>query len=181
MGLLLFNWLGYKLVIHYVQNKADRQLEARIDLNEYDESQLIEMRVPLNMPYQNNSSEFERHYGEIRIDGKYYTYVKRKIEDGILILKCLPNTQKEILKNTDNILFQANNGIDQEQNGKAPVSPFVKVIKCFLSDYDNSFANFNLNNLQQSSIYCLQTKTSFLNSGFVSPSEQPPDHLASIA
>lgn len=174
--MLLFNWLGYKLVINYFQHKADRQLEARIDINDYDESQLVEMRVPLNLPYQTTmQSEFERHYGEIEIDGKYYTYVKKKIEDGVLVLKCLPNTQKEILKNTDNILFQANNGIDQEQNGKAPASPHAKVIKCFLSDFDDTQAKFHLNALSQLSINWLQTSTAILNGGFSSPSEQPPD------
>ena len=36
--------------------KADSQLEAKIDVNDYDESQLIEIRVALDMPYQNSSS-----------------------------------------------------------------------------------------------------------------------------
>ena len=75
--LLVFNWYGYRFVTGYFQKKADSQLEAKIDVNDYDESQLIEIRVALDMPYQNSSSEFERHYGEIEINGKIYAYVKQ--------------------------------------------------------------------------------------------------------
>src|SRR5439155_4988660 len=50
--LLLFNWYGYRFVTNYLQKKADSQLEARLDVNDYDESQLIEIRIELNIPYQ---------------------------------------------------------------------------------------------------------------------------------
>lgn len=173
--LLLFNWIGYKLWIAYLQNKADQQLEARIDVNDYDESQLLEIRVALNMPYQNASTEFERQYGEIQIDGKYYRYVKRKIEDGYLILKCIPNTQKQELRNSSNDLFKINYGIDQDQNGKAS-SPFAKVIKGLMSDYENiSFGYyggifFSNNNSNRSSDQIL------ISQNFTSSPEQPPEN-----
>ena len=41
--------------------QSDQQLELRLDNNDYDESQLIEVRVALNMPYQNEQADFERH------------------------------------------------------------------------------------------------------------------------
>ena len=174
MSLLLFNWFGYKLVLKYLVTKADLKLETRIDLNDYEESQLLEIRVALNMPYQNTQAEFERHYGEIEIDGKYYTYVKSKIEEGYLVLKCIPNFQKEILINTDNILFKATNDIDQE-NEKSP-SPFVKVIKCFLGDFDNDKLNFHLYAVNVLNKRYWFSKTSFLNHGFPTAHEQPPEY-----
>jgi hypothetical protein len=171
--LLLFNWFGYKLVLNYLQQEADMQLEVRIDADDYDESQLLEIRVPLNMPYQPSSMEYERHYGEIEIDGKSYTYVKRKIEAGCLVLKCLPNLQRELIKNTANEFYKAINGIDQE-NGKA-TSPFVKLLKCLPGDFDDDAFSFQFNTFFSHVKNCLTPQSTFINAGFASICEQPPD------
>jgi hypothetical protein len=142
LALLVFNWIGYRFVVNYLQQNADRKLESRIDQNDFDESQLVEIRVPLNMPYQNTWTEFERHYGQIEIDGKFYNYVKRKIEDGWLILKCLPNEQKQNIRNNGDVLFQITDGIAQDQNSKSS-SPISKLVKIYSSDYENQFYSFN--------------------------------------
>ena len=172
--LLVFNWYGYRFVTNYLQKKADKQLEARIDVNDYYESQLIEIRVPLNMPYQNNSSDFERHYGEIEVNGEIYTYVKRKIEDGVLILKCIPNTEKQNIKNADNILFTANNGLDQEHNAKNN-SPLTNIAKTLLGEYDAEQQNYDLKALQNMINDRAQTEASFLKTVSLPVAEQPPE------
>jgi len=173
--LLLFNWYGYRFVTRYLQKKADHQLEARLDVNDYAESQLIEIRVPLNMPYQNNWAEFERHYGEIEISGKIYTYVKRKIEDGNLILKCIPNTVKQNLKNADNVLFTANNGLDQAQNNNKGNSPLTNIFKTIFSDYDNYSLNCNVKPVADLQSGSWQQGDFSVNSAFLPVAEQPPE------
>jgi len=178
--LLVFNWYGYRFVTNYLQKKADKQLEARLDVNDYSEAQLIEIRVPLNMPYQNNSSKFERHYGEIEVNGKIYTYVKRKIEDGVLILKCIPNTQKQNLKNADNILFTANNGLDQEHNGKNN-SPLTNIVKTLLGEYDAQQQNYDLNALQNIAKDQSHKAVSFLKTVSLPVAEQPPENSCFLA
>ena len=172
--LLVFNWYGYRFVTGYFQKRADSQLEAKIDVNDYDESQLVEIRVALNIPYQNSSSGFERHYGEIELNGKIYAYVKRKVEDGYLVLKCIPNTVKQDIKNADNILFTANNGLDQEHNGKSN-SPLSNIFKSIFSDYDDYSQNYNLKNVADDNQKPLDTGTSFFNSVYLPVSEQPPE------
>jgi len=173
--LLLFNWYGYRFVTSYLQKKADHQLEARLDVNDYDESQLIEIKVPLNMPYQNSWAEFERHYGEIEISGKIYTYVKRKIEDGNLILKCIPNTTKQDLKNADNILFTANNGLDQEQNNNKGNSPLTNIFKTIFNDYDNYSLTYNLKLVADLQSGTWQQEDILFNSAFLPVAEHPPE------
>jgi len=177
--LLLFNWYGYRFVTNYLQQKADRQLESRIDLNQYDESQLIEIRVALNMPYQNNQADFERHYGEIEINGKIYTYVKRKIEDGYLVLKCIPNTVKQNIKAADNALFNANNGIDQEHNGSKSNSPVNQVAKNVFSDYDDYSFHINLKAFASFRNEYMLSGAARFNSVSLPVSEQPPESCAS--
>ena len=58
LSIFLFNWFGYRLLSDYLQDRADIQLESQLDQHQYDETSLIEIRVPLNMPYQNISSSF---------------------------------------------------------------------------------------------------------------------------
>jgi hypothetical protein len=148
-------------------------------VNDYDESQLIEIRVALDMPYQVSSSEFERHYGEIELDGKIYAYVKRKIDNGYLVLKCIPNTAKQNIKSADNILFTANNGLDQEHNGKSN-SPLSNIFKSIFSDYDDCSQKYNLKNVEGSNQKPLNTGTSFFNSVCLPVSEQPPEVVSSL-
>jgi hypothetical protein len=120
IGVFFFNWFGFRLLTGYLQHRADQQLEAKIDLNDYDESQLIEMRVPLNMPYQTQSSGFERIDGEIEISGIHYKYVKRKIEMGELVLLCLPNHSKMQLESAEDEYYQLVNDLQNPVQNKGP-------------------------------------------------------------
>lgn len=137
LGLLLFNWCGYRWVINIVQQQADTRLEASLDRNEYDESQLIEIKVPVNMPYQTNWAGFERFDGEIEVNGIHYKYVKRKVQDGQLILKCIPNQAKQQLESAKDNIFKATNDLQQDNTAKKSGTPAPSPVKNVLSDYDN--------------------------------------------
>ncbi len=132
--LLSFNWYGYRLVTDLLSEKADARLEAALDNDQYDESQLIEVKVALNVPYQVNSSEFERHYGEMQVDGVYYTYVKSKVEDGFLVLKCIPNASKQQIHSAGNDYYKMTNGLDQEHQSKKTSN--TQVVKQSIGDFD---------------------------------------------
>lgn len=167
--LLFFNWYGYQFVISHLKKTADQKLESNIDQNNYDESQLIEIRVALNMPYQERYTEFERHYGEINIDGKVYSYVKRKIQGDVLILKCIPNESKQLLKNASDDLVKSNSGQDKENSGKKQSS-----LKIFSSDYEdkNQFCNISLHLLSTNDKNI--DYTSALNEVLIKTPHQPP-------
>lgn len=137
LGLLLFNWCGYRWVINLVQQNADTRLEAKLDRNEYDESQLIEIKVPVNLPYQTNWAAFERYDGEIEVNGVHYKYVKRKMEDGQLVLKCIPNQTKQRLESAKDDLFKITNDLQQDNAAKKSGAPATTLVKNVLGDYDN--------------------------------------------
>ena len=171
---LFFNWYGYRIVAGMMEKKADIALDNRLDNNQYDESQLIELRVALDVPYQNNQSEFERHYGEMQIDGKYYTYVKRKIENGFLILKCIPNDGKQRIKAAGNDFFKMANGLDQNhQQDKKGNTSFAKN---FWSEYDDQLNSFDIDP-SSDAIHTrfIHNSISLYNSNRSTP-ERPPDH-----
>ena len=140
--ILSFNFCGYRMLISLLQNKADAKLEAYIDNNNYDDSQLVEMRVEMNMPYQERHTEFERHYGEITIDGKAYTYVKRKIDGNVLVLKCIANQKRQDLKEKSDDITKANSGQDQQNNKQS--GSFLKILN---GDYDHKNQSYALSAL----------------------------------
>jgi hypothetical protein len=155
---MLFNMVGYRFVLAVMDNMATQKLDAKLDAGEYAEENLIEIKVPLNMPYQNRVTEFERHYGEITIEGKAYTYVKMRIDKDMLVLKCIANSGKELLKNTSDNLAKANSSQDMENNGKKHNTSFSKNIS---SDYDNCNQFYNLSQ----NIIVVEIK----HTGFASP------------
>jgi hypothetical protein len=130
IGILFFNWYGYQLLTAYWQQKAEKSLVARLDRNDYDDAQLISIKVPLtNIDYYNSSTTFERVDGQIELNGVHYNYVKRRIYKGQLELLCIPNTATTNLQKAKNEFFKQVNDLQQQGQGKknnAPVKDFSK-------------------------------------------------------
>ncbi len=136
--IFLFNWFGYRLLSDYLQHRADTQLESQLDQQQYNEASLIEIRVPLNMPYQSISSSFERYDGEIAFNGIHYKYVKRKVENGELVLLCLPNENRMRLQNARDEFFKLVNDLQHNsQNKNTPVSSIKNPITEYWEQQNN--------------------------------------------
>jgi hypothetical protein len=134
----LFNTGGYLLVFDHLEKGVGRNMIARIDQQAYDDQDLLEIRVPVNLPYQTNSMEFERVDGEVDVAGVHYNYVKRKFYNDTLILLCLPNTEKTKLFNARETFFSLVNDLQQDEPLKQsplPVktSKFAKV-ECMVAE-----------------------------------------------
>lgn len=95
---LVFNMIGYRAWFYYAEQRSDAAIEGRLDKNQYKETDLVSLTIPLNNPYQIDQKTFERVNGEINLLGKTFKYVKRKVADGNLVLLCIPDDHKMILK-----------------------------------------------------------------------------------
>ena len=138
--MLAFNWVGYRMLSSYMENSSDVVLETKIEKAEYDESSLIEIRVPLNAPYlADNTDEFERYDGELELDGIHYKYVKRKIVNGELVLLCLPNKSKTELQNSREEFFKLVNDLNHDQN-KSKSTTSYKSVTTEYREVTNSWA-----------------------------------------
>lgn len=174
LALLLFNFVGYRLMFDLLQQKANKQLVAKLDNNEYSDADLITLTVPLSMPYLTDSKDFERKDGEITIDGKIYHYVKQKISRGNLILKCLPDEQKMHLQNAKDDFFKLANEL-QNNSASKKSGEHSQVIKLVISDYIktentvNAFALSTISNTYTDN-YLVQ-----LQKGNTLIAEQPPE------
>lgn len=122
-ALLLFNLVGYKVWFYYQQVSSAQRMQASVDSNDYDEKDLITIKVPMSMPYFTEWKDFERYDGSIEVNGQHYNYVKRKVSNDTLILLCLPNHEQNRLSESKNIYDNlAGNGPSADQNGKSGAS-----------------------------------------------------------
>jgi hypothetical protein len=131
LALLLFNTAGYRVLFNILEQKATARLENKIDAGNYSEEQLVEVKIPLSMPYYSDK-DYESVYGETDWNGQHYRYVKRKITDNTLYLLCLPNEEKNIIVNTKNEMTKAAN--DVSSNTPAQQKQVPSLVKLISSD-----------------------------------------------
>jgi hypothetical protein len=123
--LLIFsiNWFGYRFIFDYAQHTNNLNLETIFDNELYDDAQLVELKIAMDLPYQTNRPVYERVDGEIYVEGILYKYVKRKVAYDTLYLMCLPNTKKMLLETAKNDFFKnwnepdKNNTSNNAENG----------------------------------------------------------------
>ncbi len=149
IALLLTNHFGYRVIFMFAEQVADNSLETALDNIEYEEDELLTITVPLSNPYQLNQSDFERVDGEINIDGKVFRYVKRKIVNGDLILKCIPHHEKmKIQYEKLEFLAKTYSPLQFVEKNKSSLN-FSITSKSYVVEYESQFHssfNFLLNN-----------------------------------
>lgn len=128
----LFNVVGYKIFFYYLEIEADEHIQSKIEQISELNKELITIKIPINLPYHTDWSNFERVDGEVNFRGKIYKYVKQKVSRDTLILLCINDEQKvEIGKQSDNY-FKKINDLTKDNNKK----PNIKQTKI---DYFESF------------------------------------------
>jgi len=159
-----------------MEDKANTRLEAQLDNNNYDEAQLISIKVPANhLAYYNNSKQFERVDGEIEINGVQYKYVKKRLYNDAFEYLCIPNNDVNKLRTARDDFFKLVN--DLQNNGQSKKSaPHSNTSKNFIADYilDNNFYQFSGANsfASEKSLFNL----SYIAHCYIPVAEQPPDH-----
>lgn len=126
---MVFNLAGYRWLFSAIEKKATANLEQKISSGNYSEEQLVEIRIPLNMPYYSDK-DYENVYGETDFNGEHYRYVKRKVSDNILYLLCLPNKEKTSIANAKNEFTKAVNDIPANKPGSQQKKQFYKTPHC---------------------------------------------------
>ncbi len=140
---MLFNTVGYRFAFSYLEKKATTQLDLAIDAGKYDERNLIEIKIPLNMPYFSDK-EYEIAYGETEFDGKHYHYVKRKVSNNTLYLLCLPNNDKTILLAAKNNIEK--NNLEATNNKSDKKGSFPSLTKSLQQEYIKTNFEYQLQN-----------------------------------
>jgi hypothetical protein len=172
LALLLFNTAGYRFLFNILEQKATTRLENKIDAADYSDEQLVEIKIPLSMPYYSDK-EYESVYGETDWQGQHYHYVKRKIVDNTLYLLCLPNEEKNIIVKAKNEMTKAANDISSNTSGQQKQAP--SLIKLIISDYINDENSFSLNAFLQAGKSWYIKDVSIYNPYTPQTPAQPPE------
>jgi hypothetical protein len=174
--ILSFNWYGYDLLVKILETHYDEQLEIALNNNNYDASQIVELDSKVILPYVADMTSFERVNGEVTIDGVHYKFIERKYENGRVIYRCIPNTEKTRLYSARSTFYELMNEIqDSSNHSKHPAKPLTA--KKTLSEYELlesgklSYGVCDLFNLGYYSLKPNATKPSF---GIHSP---PPEFV----
>lgn len=176
LAILVFNWVGYRLVSQWLEAHVNRTLEVSLDKNEYNEEDLVEIRVPINLPYSTDWKEFQRIDGEVRLGDVLYKYVKRKVENGQLVLLCLPNKSKMAVQTARDKFFLLVNDLQQESqskdNSKVPTGHSFKSLFTEYWQNDDNWVFAGCDGIIQ--VYGPVPSEGCL-SAFILPLLQPPD------
>jgi hypothetical protein len=134
LGMMLFNWFGYRWLAAFLEDFSKIELQAQLDRDQYDPAELVLIKIPAtHLSYYNPSESFERVRGEVEIEGVLYSYVKLRLFNDSLELLCLPNQKATRLQTAKDDFFKLVNDFQQPtQPKKADDHP--SVVKVYLPD-----------------------------------------------
>ena len=136
----LFNLAGYSLVFHYFIRQSEDKLAARIDDNKYKDAELVQISIPFNLPYTQNSSGFETLQGSVELNGILYNYVKRRIYNDTLYIMCLPNEHRtQLLKEKSKYASEVNDFAASKKE-KEPAAKKASPS----TEYNNTIAQYSV-------------------------------------
>jgi len=171
LSLMVFNLVGYRWLFSAIENKATANLEQKISSGEYNDDQLVEIRIPLNMPYYSDK-DYENVYGETDFNGDHYRYVKRKVSGNTLYLLCLPNKEKTSIVKVKNDFTKAVNDVPANKQGSQQKSNFIKLLT---SEFKISESIIGENNFSSLSLQFISRNTAVTNLFTPLTEAQPPE------
>lgn len=172
MGVLLFNFYGYRLMIGYMQHQHATTLAQQLDREQYGTDDLRSIKIPLQLPYYNGSTDWERVEGSIDIEGVTYEYVKRRVHADTLELLCLPNRGKMHLQSAAVEFFKFSLEGTPAKSDKQPTT-----VKIALPDYCQELPLFALAAPAPAAAEPFFSYTSLLSAGYLARGEHPPESM----
>ena len=169
----LFNLAGGPLFIEYLIQKNDAAAVCQIDNGSYSAMQLIEMKVPLRVPYYSSSVKYERYYGEVELEGEYYKYVMRKVAEDTVYLLCLPDHNKSKLKQAKTTIGLMAADMGSRSASSEHSGENVKK-QVSLTEYCQRFPGFDFRNFYSVSLAGRAGSSMKLYCCFIEPPVKPP-------
>ena len=155
-------------------NHSDAALELALDTKAYNEEDLISIKQPINLPYYSNSPTYQRIDGEVEMNGIKYKYVKCRIYNDSLEMRCIPNKAKMKIEQYKSDYANFAHDFQQDTNKKKSGNE-NKSFQKSLSEFEELTQAVTNN----SAIIILNTFISFNslveNKHYFNTVEQPPD------
>jgi hypothetical protein len=85
----LFNVGGYYIVFWGLRFEADQELTARLDSEHYKANEIIELKIPVTLPYPIRQEGYKRVDGRFEYRGEFFKLVKQKLQNDTLSIVCI--------------------------------------------------------------------------------------------
>jgi hypothetical protein len=121
LSVLLFNWIGYRLLSAYWEDHAASRLQASLDQEQFDPAETITLRISADaLPYSTASVRFERSEGIIEVGAVRYRTVKRRLYNDSIEFLCIPDGPANKLRAARNDFFSLVNDLQKTGHSKIP-------------------------------------------------------------
>lgn len=121
------NTMGYYAIFLGLQYKNKVAMTARLDAEQYDDSQTITIEIPITVPYMTDDADFKRVDGIFEYKGEFYRLVKQRYAKETLTVVCIKDTENKRINEamSDYVMSFTDTGDDQDS----------KVTITFIKDY----------------------------------------------
>jgi hypothetical protein len=163
--------VGYYGLLVGLEFKYDAEMLEKFDSENYDDSQLVTIKLPIAVPYAVDSRGFERVDGKFEHNGEFYRMVKQKVSADTIYLVCIKDHQGKRINQvlTSYVKTFADNPADSQSHSKLTYN--------FIKDYlKNSFAIVPLSNGWECDVV-KETSPTFLTSDFFPSIVHPPERV----
>jgi hypothetical protein len=154
-----FNLGGYLLLVDYLSFKERTKVQAIIENETYESNHLVELSVPVDLPYLFDWQEWEKHEGMVVINGVPHQFVERKLEAGRMHYRCLPNNGlKQVLSARETFMklsYDLTKAPAEKNSNSSKINvkpPVLEIIDLF-SKYSLKPLSLNFNEPHQQAIY----------------------------
>ena len=167
--LLLLNVMGYYGVFLGLQYKNDREMIQKFDAENYSDSEIVTIKIPISIPYASDSKEFQRVDGKFEHNGEFYRLVKQKLSQDTLYVACVKDYENKRIDDamTSFVKTFTDKPVDNQSS--------AKIVITFIKDYiPQSFTVQHLT-LGWETDVVKESSCSVLKSSFNSTIIHPPE------
>lgn len=112
----MLGYYGLFFGLHY-QNR--QELIQRFDAENYSAMEAVTIKVPIAVPYANDSQEYQRVNGEFEHNGEFYHMVKQRLSQDTLYIVCVKDQQSKRINQalTDYVKTFTDKPVDGKSHG----------------------------------------------------------------
>lgn len=89
--LMFLNIMGYYWILAGMHYNSTQSLERKLSSDNYEETETVEIKIPISLPYVADNADFERTEGQFEYNGEYYHLVKQQYSNDTLRMICVKN------------------------------------------------------------------------------------------
>lgn len=146
LGIHLFNIGGYVLLYRYYIHQSDVQMVKQIFDNKIDNTKLVEIKIPVNMPTIQDWNDYEVIEGQIQLKDAYYNYVRLKMTRDTMYFICIANETKTRLEHANIITAKEINDVPLTKKGEAPAAKKINTFSEYsLQAFEYDYIAFETN------------------------------------